>query len=60
MSDAENSEELTRLRNRVRDLEAFVKGVRDNWDCDESAHKYGTQCRCCDARNLLEGEHVEH
>ena len=32
---------------------AFVKDIRDNYDCDSDAHKYGTWCRCCQAAALI-------
>jgi hypothetical protein len=38
--------ELERLRGALRN-------VRDGYDCDEDAHKYGTICRRCDARAAL-------
>jgi hypothetical protein len=41
---------------RVRTLEEALREVRDNWDCDEDAHKHGTRCRCCVARSALAGE----
>ncbi len=31
----------------------FAKDVRDNWDHDGDAHKYGTPCRCCEAEKAL-------
>lgn len=27
--------------------------IRDNFDCDQDAHKYGTHCRACVARAAL-------
>lgn len=41
------------LMARIKELENFVVNVRDNWDCDNDAHKYGTICRSCDASELL-------
>jgi DNA-directed RNA polymerase subunit RPC12/RpoP len=35
-------------------IKAFAKSIRDNWDCDQDAHRYGTPCRCCEAKELLE------
>jgi hypothetical protein len=45
-------------RLRVQVLESFVKEVRDNYDCDQDAHKYqdGRGCRCCEATALLPKE----
>jgi len=31
----------------------FLKNLRDNYDCDNDAHKYGTPCRSCDAAKIL-------
>jgi hypothetical protein len=41
----------------VRDnerLKAVLREFRDNWDCDEDAHKHGTRCRCCVAKDALD------
>jgi hypothetical protein len=34
---------------------AFIKNIRDNYDCDQDAHKYqcGCGCRCCEAAKIL-------
>jgi hypothetical protein len=37
----------------IATLEAFARSVRDNYDCDDDAHKYGTPCLACDATRLL-------
>lgn len=42
------------LRARVERLEGALREVRDGYDCDEDAHRYGTRCRCCIARAALE------
>jgi hypothetical protein len=34
-------------------LRQFARSIRDNWDCDEDAHRYNTPCRCCDAEALV-------
>jgi len=41
---------------RIKKFEAFVRDVRDNWDCDEDSHRYDTPCRCCMAEVLLPKE----
>lgn len=41
------------LQKRVEELENALKSIRDNYDCDSDAHKYGTECRCCLAESLL-------
>lgn len=42
--------------SRIATLEAALRDIRDNYDCDSDAHKYGTNCRCCTARKALEKE----
>ena len=37
----------------IEQLREFARYIRDNYDCDADAHKYGTPCRCCEARHLL-------
>ena len=49
---AENAR-LRAAEAEVERLRGALRNVRDNYDCDESAHKYGTTCRCCDARAAL-------
>ena len=43
------------IRDELKAWREFGQNVRDNFDCDRDAHKYGTRCRCCDAQELLEG-----
>jgi FtsZ-binding cell division protein ZapB len=41
---------------RVREAEGLLRDIRDNYDCDASAHHMGradTSCRCCKARAFL-------
>lgn len=45
--------ECDRLRAENAELRAFAKDCRDNWDCDESNHKYGLPCRSCMAKQAL-------
>ena len=47
------SARLRAAEAEVERLRGALRNVRDNYDCDESAHKYGTTCRCCDARAAL-------
>lgn len=42
------------LEARLESAERLLKDFRDNWDCDSDAHKYGTPCRCCEARSHFE------
>lgn len=48
---------VTRERDEARaerdGLRSFVEDVATQFDCDLDAHKYGTQCRQCDAQELL-------
>lgn len=41
------------LAAEIERLRAFARNIRDNFDCDEDAHKHGTMCRACSARDLL-------
>ena len=47
------SRQIELLVKRVKLLEAFAVDIRDNYDCDSDAHKYGTPCRCCEAEYVL-------
>lgn len=47
------TDETSKLNARISELEYFVQEIRDGFDCDEDAHKYGTFCRCCEATKLL-------
>ena len=38
----------------VEKLKAFVQNVADNYDCDADAHRYGTPCRVCWAKAVLD------
>ena len=38
----------------VEPLLSFIRDVKDDWDCDNDSHKYGTSCRRCDAEKILE------
>jgi hypothetical protein len=37
-------------------LREALRDIRDNYDHDEDAHKYGTGCRCCIADAALSGK----
>jgi len=40
-----------------QDIAPLLKFINDcdfNWDCDNDAHRYNTNCRACDARKILE------
>ena len=44
----------TLINDYKEEILYFLKDIRDNYDCDEDAHTYGTRCRCCEAEKLLE------
>jgi hypothetical protein len=45
--------ELRRLHDVNAELIGELKDIRDNYDCDEDAHRYGTRCRSCVARAAI-------
>ena len=45
--------EMIEKNEEIESLQEFVRDCRDNWDCDEDAHKHGTPCRSCEAKKLL-------
>ena len=47
------SARLRAAEAEVERLRGALRSVRDNYDCDEDAHRYGTICRRCDARAAL-------
>lgn len=47
------SARLRAAEAEVERLRGVLRNVRDNYDCDEDAHRYGTICRRCDARAAL-------
>ncbi len=47
-----NARRAEKAEARAAELESFVADVADNYDCDEDAHRYGTQCRKCKAAAL--------
>lgn len=42
-----------RAEARAKRAEDFVRNCRDNFDCDDDAHRYSTTCRACDAGKVL-------
>ncbi len=46
-------EDLRAARARIAELEAFARAIFYYYDCDEDAHRYGTTCRKCAAREVL-------
>ncbi len=44
---------VMRYEETCRKLEKFVRSVERDWDCDEDAHKHGTSCRVCEAKEVL-------
>ena len=47
------SEKAGALKQQVAELVAALVEIRDDFDCDKDAHKYGTTCRCCLANATL-------
>lgn len=48
-----NSTKLVSLSLDLATAREALENVRDNYDCDKDAHRYGTTCRCCSARAAL-------
>ncbi len=49
----EAAAELRRLHEVNAELVDVLQDIRDNYDCDEDAHKYGSRCRSCVARAAI-------
>jgi hypothetical protein len=47
--------ELTQAQVEIDRLRGVLQEVRDDFDHDEDAHRYGTRCRCCIANDALGG-----
>ncbi len=47
------ADELRRLHEVNVELMGVLQEIRDNYDCDEDAHKYGSRCRSCVARAAI-------
>jgi hypothetical protein len=45
-----------RQQAEVERLRKTLEIVRDDFDCDNDAHRHGTACRCCIAGAALDGE----
>jgi hypothetical protein len=45
--------ELNAANDRIKRLEEFARTIKNDFDHDEDAHRYGTTCRVCDAEDLL-------
>lgn len=45
--------------DRMDSFRKFIEHIRDNYDCDGYAHKYGTSCRSCEAAYLIPVEREE-
>jgi hypothetical protein len=44
---------LRPLLLKLADGVDVLETIRDGFDCDADAHKYGTPCRCCLAKSAL-------
>ncbi len=49
----EDGREIHFLRTQRDELLSALKEIRDDFDCDSDAHKYGTTCRCCLAKKAI-------
>ena len=47
---------MTRKDPKVKRYESVLEDIRDNYDCDSDAHKYGTACRACISGRALAGK----
>jgi hypothetical protein len=47
------------LKERIKQLEEFVRSCADNFDCDHDSHKWSTQCRACDAQRLINAKEAK-
>ncbi len=48
-------EGIVRLMAASPTLFDTLKNIADNYDHDEDGHRYRTGCRCCKARDAIEG-----
>jgi hypothetical protein len=46
-------ENTVRLICAAPDLYEFARQCASNFDCDADAHRYGTYCRACSARDVI-------
>ena len=53
-TEKELSADLLEARELIKEVRAFCRDVAYNFDCDSDAHKYGTTCRACEAKELYE------
>jgi hypothetical protein len=51
---AQNNADLDTLQADNARLREALKEIRDNFDCDNDAHRYGSTCRCCLAEKTLD------
>jgi hypothetical protein len=40
---------------KIKMYESLLEDIRDNYDCDNDAHRYNGHCRCCMAARALKG-----
>lgn len=52
--DSEALETVIQAAEKLIDFAIFVKSIQEDYDCDRDAHIYGTQCRSCEAKRLLQ------
>lgn len=46
-------EKLGAALHRLAALEEFAETCRDDFDCDQDAHRHNTICRACTAQSLV-------
>lgn len=51
--DLHTEQTIGALESQLAEARAALEDVRDNYDCDEDAHRHGTTCRCCLAKDTL-------
>jgi len=56
---AQLERELNAANERINQLEEFVRSCADNFDCDHDSHKWNTQCRACDAQQLIDAKETK-
>jgi hypothetical protein len=50
---------LLEASQRLQEMATFVASCATNYDCDDDAHRYNTQCRVCDAWKLIGGKGID-
>lgn len=48
-----SAETIHAQQRELERLRATLKTIMEDFDCDSDAHRYGTACRCCIAKEAL-------